>query len=187
MQGNGELEARFRREVKEKTRTTARYAGLIAIVAFPAWAGFDYLVEPDDAADFALLRLAFDVPMILLVAALFSPLGKKYPELLMLGILALVEIAIAIMVGRVEEQYAAYALGLSLALYASAFVMVWSWRYTAALVAITFAAIALSIVTAPEPLAPGIDRHHRLLRRDRAACSRSSRRWSRAGSPGASS
>ena len=42
--GNGELEARFRREVKEKTRTTSRYAGLIAIVAFPAWGGFDYLV-----------------------------------------------------------------------------------------------------------------------------------------------
>jgi diguanylate cyclase (GGDEF)-like protein len=57
------------------------------------------------------------------------------------------------MVGRVEEQYAAYALGSSLALYASAFVMVWSWRYTAALIAISFTAIALSIVTAPQPLA----------------------------------
>jgi len=151
--GSGELEDRFRREVKEKTWTTARYTGLIAVVAFPAWAGFDYLVEPDNAADFALMRLALDVPMILLVAALFSPLGKRYPELLMLGILALVEIGIAVMISRVEEQFAAYALGMSLALYASAFVLVWSWRYTAALIAVCFAALAVAIATAPDPLA----------------------------------
>jgi diguanylate cyclase (GGDEF)-like protein len=151
--GSGELEARFRDEVKEKTRTTARVAGLIAIVAFPAWAGFDYLVEPDNAADFALMRLLFDVPMIALVAALFTRVGDRYPELLMLGILALVEISIAIMVSRVEEQYAAYALGMSLALYASGFVLVWSWRYTAALIAISFTALAIAIPTAPDPLA----------------------------------
>ena len=150
--GRGELEARFRREVKEKTRTTARYAGLIAVVVFPAWAGFDYLVEPDNATEFALLRLAFDVPMIVLVAALFSPLGRRYPELLMLGIFALVEIAIAIMVSRVDEEFAAYSLGLSLALYASAVVLVWSWRYAAALIAITLTALVAAIATAPEPL-----------------------------------
>jgi diguanylate cyclase (GGDEF)-like protein len=150
--GRGELEDRFRREVKEKTRTTARVAGLIAVVVFPAWDGFDYLVEPDNAAEFALLRLAFDVPMILLVALLFSPLGKRYPELLMLGILALVEIAIAIMVSRVDDQFAAYSLGMSLALYASAVVLVWSWRYAAALIAITLTALVAAIVTAPDPL-----------------------------------
>src|SRR4051812_4330910 len=94
--GNGELLAQFRREVRQKTRSTAIWAGSIAVIAFPAWAGFDYLVEPDSAGEFALLRLAFDVPMIALLAALASPLGKRYPEQLMLGILALIEISVAI-------------------------------------------------------------------------------------------
>ncbi len=150
--GSGELRARFRREVKENTRTSARYAGLIAVVIFPAWAGFDYLVEPDNASDFAILRLAFDVPMLMLLAAIFSPLGKRYPELLMLGILALVEVAVAIMLSRVDEHVAAYALGMSLPLYASAFFLIWPWRYTAALVGISFSALTIAIATAPDPL-----------------------------------
>ena len=150
--GNDGLDSGFRREVKEKTLTTARYAGLIAVVAFPAWAGFDYLVEPGNADDFALLRLAFDVPMLALFAALFTRLGRRYPELLMLGILCLVEISIAIMVSRVEEQFAAYSLGMSLALYASAVFLIWSWRYTAALVGISLVTLAIAIAVAPVPL-----------------------------------
>jgi diguanylate cyclase (GGDEF)-like protein len=150
--GNVELQAQFRREVRQKTRSTATWAGLIAVVAFPAWAGFDYLVEPDNAGEFALLRLAFDVPMIALLITLRTPLGERYPEQLMLGILALVVISVAIMISRVEEHYAAYALGMSLPLYASAFLLYWPWRYTAALAGISLGALAISIATAPVPL-----------------------------------
>ena len=59
----------------------------------------------------------------------------------MLGMFALVEIAIAIMISRVDDAYRAYALGMSLAIYASAFLIVWPWRYTAALVGISLAAL----------------------------------------------
>ena len=185
--GSGELEARFRREIKEKTRTSARYAGLIAAIAFPAWAGFDYLVEPDNAADFALLRLAFDVPMVLLVIALYSPLGKRYPELLMLGILAMVEISIAIMISRVEEQFAAYSLGMSLALYASAFVLVWSWRYTAALIAISFSALGARDRERARAARELVDRDRGLLRGNRVRARARRPAASRGASPGASS
>src|SRR5688572_15283384 len=141
----------FRREVKERTRSTGISAALIAVVAFPAWAGFDYLIEPGNAADFALLRLAFDVPIAILLALLVSPLGKRYPEQLMLGIVALVEVAIAIMISRVEDHFAAYSLGMSLAIYACAFLVVWPWRYTAALIGISLAALAVAIAPAPAP------------------------------------
>jgi diguanylate cyclase (GGDEF)-like protein len=150
--GSAELHAQFRREVTAKTRTTGIYAGLIAVIAFPAWAGFDYLVEPETAGEFALIRLAFDVPMALLLAALISPLGHRYPEQLIFGILALVEVSIAIMVSLVEEQFAAYALGMSLALYGSAVLMIWPWRYTAALVVIALGTLAVSIAVAPDAL-----------------------------------
>jgi diguanylate cyclase (GGDEF)-like protein len=150
--GSAGLRAQFRREVKTKTRTTGIYAGLIAVIAFPAWAGFDYLVEPETAGEFALIRLAFDVPMALLLAALISPLGERYPEQLIFGILALVEVSIAIMVSLVEEQFAAYALGMSLALSGSAVLMIWPWRYTAGLVGIALGAATIAIAVAPEPL-----------------------------------
>ena len=150
--GNADLHEQFRREVKAKSRTTGIYAGLIAVIAFPAWAGFDYLVEPETAGEFALIRLAFDVPMALLLAGLISPLGERYPEQLIFGILALVEVSIGIMVSLVEEQFAAYALGMSLALYGSAVLMIWPWKYTAALVAVSLSSTAIAIAVAPEPL-----------------------------------
>lgn len=153
MGSDTDLRKRFRGEVKAKTRATGISAGLIAVVAFPAWVGFDYLVEPQNAAEFALIRLAFDVPVALLLAMLISPLGKRYPEQLMLGIVAIVEIAIAFMISRVDEQFAAYALGMSLAIYASAFLLIWPWRYTLALIGISFVSLAAGIATAPDPLA----------------------------------
>ncbi len=146
------VKASFRRESKRNTRTTAISAGLIAVVVFPLWAGFDYLVEPSNAADFALLRLLFDIPIALLLAALISPLGGRYPEQLLLGMFLLVEISIAIMISRVDDAYAPYALGMSLAIYATAFLIVWPWKYTAAVVGVSLSALALAIATAPDTL-----------------------------------
>ncbi|MGI8462630.1 MAG: diguanylate cyclase [Solirubrobacterales bacterium] len=147
-----ELKAAFRQEVKEKTRSTAISAGLLGVVAFPVWIGFDFLVEPGNASDFALLRLTFDVPMALLLAALISPLGRRHPEALMFALVCLIEIAIAIMISRVDEEFAAYALGMSLAIYASAFLLVWPWTYAAALIGVSLGALAIAIPLAPEPL-----------------------------------
>jgi hypothetical protein len=85
------LRTAFRAEVKRSTQATAVAAGLIAIVGIPAWAGFDLLVDPEHANQFIAVRLAIEVPLIALWLSLFTGLGRRRPELIMLAILLLVE------------------------------------------------------------------------------------------------
>ena len=68
----------------------------------------------------------------------------------MLGMMTVIEVAIALMVVRVDSQHAAYAMGMTLPLFASAFLLVWSWRYTLALVVIGVLALVAATLTAPE-------------------------------------
>ena len=49
----------------------------------------------------------------------------------MLVFMGLIQVAIAFMTVRVEEAYALRA-GASLAIYASSFLLIWRWQYTAA-------------------------------------------------------
>ena len=146
------LRASFAAEVKRATRITALTGGVIAIVAFPAWAGFDHLVDPSHGAEFSLIRLVLELPLVLLWLSLFTAAGRRHPELVMLVFLGLIQVAIAFMTSRVEETYAAYALGLSLGIYASSFLLIWPWRYTAALIGITWVALAAAVATAPHEL-----------------------------------
>jgi diguanylate cyclase (GGDEF)-like protein len=146
------LRTAFRAEVKRSTQATAVAAGLIAIIGIPAWAGFDLLVDPDHANQFIAVRLAIEVPLIALWLSLFTGLGRRRPELIMLAILLLVEGSIAYMLAVVDEAYAPYSLGISLAIYGSAFLLIWPWRYTATLIALTWAAVAAAVVLAPDPL-----------------------------------
>ena len=148
------LRTAFRAEVKRSTQATAVATGLAAIIAMPAWAGFDLLVDPDHAANFIAVRLAIEVPMIALWLSLFTGLGRRRPELVMLLMLVLAESSIAYMLAHVDNAYAPYSLGISLAIYASAFLLIWPWGYTAALIVLTWAAVAAAIVFAAEPL-PG--------------------------------
>jgi diguanylate cyclase (GGDEF)-like protein len=149
---NDWLRAAFGAEVKRATRTTALAGGAIAIVAFPAWAGFDHLVAPDHGAEFTQIRLLLELPLIALWLSLFTGPGRRHPELVMLVFMGLIQVAIAFMTARVAHAHAPYALGLSLAIYASSFLLIWPWRYTLALIGITWAALGLSIATAPDPL-----------------------------------
>jgi diguanylate cyclase (GGDEF)-like protein len=142
----------FSAEVKRATRTTALAGGLIAIVAFPAWAGFDHLVAPDHGTEFTTIRLLLELPLVLLWLSLFTGAGRRHPELVMLVFLSLIQVAIAFMTGRVAHAHAPYALGLSLGIYASSFLLIWRWQYTAALIAITWAGLGVAIGTAPDPL-----------------------------------
>ncbi len=142
----------FRAEVKRATHATAVPAGLIAVVGFPLWAGFDYLVDPSNAGDFATLRLVLELPLLALWLSLFTRLGRRYPELVMLLMMSVIQVAIAYMIARVDDAHAPYALGMSLAIFTSAFLLIWSWQYTAALIGITWAALAVAILTAPDML-----------------------------------
>jgi diguanylate cyclase (GGDEF)-like protein len=141
--------AAFAAEVKRSTRATAVAAGLIAIVAFPTWAIFDRLVDPSHSTEFTIIRLALELPLIALWLSLFTRPGRRHPELVMLLMVGVIQIAIAYMTSRTNHAYAAYALGMSLAIYASAFLLIWPWRYTAGLIGLTWAALTAALVTSP--------------------------------------
>jgi diguanylate cyclase (GGDEF)-like protein len=59
---------------------------------------------------------------------------------------------IAYMTTHVVDAYAPYALGLSLGIYASSYLLIWPWQYTAALIGLTWAAVLVGIATAPPTL-----------------------------------
>ena len=146
------LRAAFRAEVRHATRTTAVAGGVIAIIAFPSWAIFDHLVDPAHGVEFATLRFGLELPLILLWLSLFTGLGREHPEGVMLLMLGLIQGVIAYMTTHVVDAYAPYALGLSLGIYASSYLLIWPWRYTAALIGLTWAAVLGGIATAPPTL-----------------------------------
>ena len=115
---NSGLRGAFRAEVKRSTHATAVAGGLMAIIAMPVWAGFDHLVDPQNATTFTAVRLGLELPLIALWLSLFTTFGRRHPELIMLIFLTLIEASIAFMLSRVEEAYAPYSLGISLAIYA---------------------------------------------------------------------
>ena len=108
------LRAGFRSEVRRATRVTALAGGVIAIIAFPSWAIFDHLVDPSHGVEFARLRFGLELPLIALWLTLFTRAGRRYPEVVMLLMLGLIQAVIAFMTTHVVDAYAPYALGLSL-------------------------------------------------------------------------
>jgi diguanylate cyclase (GGDEF)-like protein len=151
-QPDREVEARFRAEVRRSTRATGITAGAIAAIGYPAWTAFDYLVEPGMADSLLDLRLLLTVPIVLLWLAIrFSRLGHTRPELLLLGIMLVVDLGISLMLVRIEEHYAAYALGMSLTVFGGAFLLIWPPRYMIALILLSFAEIAMVLLLS-EPI-----------------------------------
>ncbi len=148
---NRSIRPAFRLEVKRRTRSTALAAGLIAVFGMPAWAVFDRVVAPDQAGTFIAIRLALEIPLVALWLSLFTRFGKRNPELVMVALLLLIQGAIAYMTSRVPGFYAPYTLGMSLAIYATSFLLVVSWQYTAAVIMLSWASLALAIATSPTP------------------------------------
>ncbi len=146
------LRAAFRAEVRRATRTTAIAGGVIAIVAFPLWAIFDHVVDPTHGSEFAQLRFMLELPLVVLWLSLFTGSGRRHPEVVMLLMVGFIQVAIGYMTTHVVDAYASYALGMSIAVYASSFLLIWPWQYTAALIAITWAALLAGIATAPPTL-----------------------------------
>lgn len=142
-----EAEARFKREVKVATRATGISAGAIAVFAYPLWILFDYMVEPSSAGDFLWLRIGVAVPIALLWLGLAaSRQGHRHPELFVLGVMCLIALGIALMIARVESHYAAYALGMSLTIYAGAFLLIWSPRYMVAVIGANLGSLAVVLL-----------------------------------------
>ena len=139
-----DVEERFARRVKVATRSTGIAAGAVATVGYPAWALFDYLVEPAGAGEILWLRVGFAIPIALLWLGLWiSQAGHRHPELFLLGIFTMIDLGIALMIAQVESHYAAYALGMSLTVYAGAFLLIWAPRYMAAVIGLNLVSLAV--------------------------------------------
>lgn len=151
--GPNELRSAYEAELRVATRTTAIVAGVVALVAFPAWAVFDSIVVPAEADEFLVVRVAFQIPIAVGWALLLSPrIGKRWAEPLALALVGLVELAISWMVPRTGDRLAPYLLGQSLAIYACAFLVIWRWQLTAMVVAFTLAVtVAFGLTADPGP------------------------------------
>src|SRR6185503_16324320 len=139
----------FRAETRRATRGSGSLLGAIGVVAILGWTGFDIALQPENAGFFFLLRLGCSVAMLGTCLTLRTRVGARFPEELVLLLATLPQLAIAVMVSRIDGDYAAYATGFSLAVYASAFLLVWPWGYTLAQVVITWLALGVALLTAP--------------------------------------
>jgi diguanylate cyclase (GGDEF)-like protein len=156
-QAPDELRAAFTAEQRVSARTTALLAGVIAIVAFPLWAMFDAIVVPDQADAFLGVRIGFELALVVGWLLLRSPaVGGRWPEQLAFGLVCVVELGIGWMIPRTGDRIEPYLLGLSLAIFASCFLIVWRWQLTALLAAFTAASTSLFCLTAD----PVPEAHH---------------------------
>ena len=159
--GDGELTARSSlRELSavvpglaDELAQRARAAGLIvccvAVVAVPAWTVVDRIAVPQLSAMFWVVRLLCDVPMVLVMAALWwLPVGRRRPEALSFAVLAIVQAEIAWMIPQTHGQ-AYYLLGFTLAIYGSGCILVSRPRWTVALVGVSWSALAVAVLTFP--------------------------------------
>src|SRR3954447_11739095 len=139
----------FRAETRRATRGSALLLGAIGVVALLGWTGFDLVLQPANAALFFKLRVIASAAMVVLCLVMRTRAGERWPEQVLLVLVTVPQLAIAIMVSRLDGDYAAYAVGFSLAVYASAFLLVWPWRYTLAQIVLTWIALGVALVTSP--------------------------------------
>ena len=123
-----------------------------ALVVFPAWSGFDVLLEPELAPSFLVVRLVALVPIAFVTWLLwFRPLGRRHPVPLAITILVVVQAAVVWMIPQVDAVEP-YVLGLSVALYGSGCVLTAHPRWTAGLVLVTWGALGAAVLLAPTAL-----------------------------------
>ena len=130
-------------------RESALWVSALAVVVAPAWSGFDLLLEPQAARAFLVVRLACVVPMLVALWVLWRrPLGRRRPELLACSALATVQIEVAWMVPQVEHVEF-YLLGFTLEIYASGCLLVTRPLWTGVLVAVSWSALGVAVLTDP--------------------------------------
>src|SRR3954454_24112864 len=144
---------RLHQELRERGRASALLITVFATVVLPAWAGFDAVLEPDLVGRFFIMRLLCTFPMLVALWLLWRrPIGRRFPQLITVAVLAAVQIDIAWMATQVSHVES-YALGLSLALYGSGCILAGSPRWTGALVALSWLALGGAAGLDPEPIA----------------------------------
>jgi diguanylate cyclase (GGDEF)-like protein len=139
----------LREELIERSRGAGLLAGWVSLLVVPAWTVVDRIAAPGHVAEFLLVRLLIDVLVLLCVLALWRlPAGRRAPERLTFLLLATIQIGVAWIIPRADDlQY--YLLGYTLAIYASGGILATRPRWTARLIGVSWAALALFVVTAP--------------------------------------
>ena len=134
---------------RTRAQESALWVSGLAVVIAPAWSGFDLLLEPQLARTFLVVRLASVVPMMVALWLLWGrPLGRRRPELLACSALATVQIEVAWMIPQVEHVEF-YLLGFTLAIYASGCLLVTRPLWTGVLVAVSWSALGVAVLTDP--------------------------------------
>ncbi|UOY00483.1 GGDEF domain-containing protein [Blastococcus sp. PRF04-17] len=143
----------LRDELANRARTAGLLVGIVAVIAVPTWTVVDRLAVPHLTELFLVVRLACDIPMLLAMYALWRlPIGRRRPEILTFLVLAVVQIEIAWMIVQTHgHEY--YLLGFTLAVYGSGCILVARPRWTAAVVALSWLALAFFAAVQPGRLA----------------------------------
>ncbi|MCU1392133.1 MAG: hypothetical protein JWM34_561 [Ilumatobacteraceae bacterium] len=149
---SSDLRAAYLAEQRTAARSTALLAGVVALAVFPFWTVFDRIVLPD-GEQFIGLRIGFEIAIAIAWLTLRSTrVGRRWPEPAAFVLVTMPEIAIAWMIPRTGDHIEPYLLGLSITIYASAFVIVWRWQLTALLVVVTGALVTLFCLQADDAI-----------------------------------
>jgi diguanylate cyclase (GGDEF)-like protein len=139
----------LRDELTNRARSAGLLVGVVAAVAVPTWTVVDRIAVPHLTDTFLVVRLLCDIPMLLVMYALWRlPIGRRKPEILTFVVLAVVQISIAWMIVQTRgHEY--YLLGFTLAVYGSGCILVARPRWTAAVVAVSW--VSLGFFAAVQP------------------------------------
>ncbi|MCU1592934.1 MAG: diguanylate cyclase [Frankiales bacterium] len=141
-----------RAERVQRARATSLVISVTALFVVPAWSLFDLVLEPTHAGTFIALRFVSDLPILAGIWLLRRGPDLRRPELVALGVLAVVQCEIAWMVSRAGDNRQFYLLGFTLALYAGGLLLGGALWGTGLLVAVTFGAFTAFSTTTPVPL-----------------------------------
>ena len=152
-----DLARAHRDEMVGSTRETGILGGALLLVAFPLWSLFDRIHEPEHADAFFAVRVVVElVALVFWVLLCHRRIGPRHAEGLTLALLCLPELALAWMVAQVDSSLEPYLLGLTLPVFGSAFLLVWRWQLTAALIGVAGAAVTIAFVfSAADPVPAG--------------------------------
>jgi diguanylate cyclase (GGDEF)-like protein len=139
----------LRDELVDRARTAGLLVCWVTVLAMPMWTVVDRVATPEQSGLFLVVRLLADVPMLLALWALWRrPLGRRRPEALTFVVMAILQVEIAWIITQAgDPKY--HLLGFTLGIYGSGCIMVARPRWTAALIAVSWLALGVSVLASP--------------------------------------
>ncbi len=143
------LRQSFREYESDIAFSNARRAAVFAGVFMLTASSLDWVILPDRASEFLLIRATCAI----LLAAIYGYLGKTQNRgryaLVAQGIALLPLLAICLMIGLTEGGNSAYYAGLNLTLVGLSLLLRWSFQNALMMIVATFAFYAMSVWISP--------------------------------------